>query len=102
MANRLDLQTELETILGSRNVYFQPPQSVLMKYDAIRYELAGKDLRHANNRFYKNTNQYDGVVITKDPDTTIPDKLLAHFEMVSFGRPYTADNLNHYPFTLYY
>ena len=102
MANRLDLQAELESILGSRNVYFQPPQSVLMKYDAIRYELAGKDLRHANNRVYKNTNQYDGVIITRDPDTTIPDKLLAHFEMVSFGRPYTADNLNHYPFTLYY
>lgn len=102
MASRLKLQTELERLLGSRNVYFQPPASVQMKYDAIRYWLAGKDLKRANNRIYQNTNQYDGVIITKNPDTTIPDKLLATFEMCSFGRPYTADNLNHYPFTIYY
>lgn len=102
MANRLDLQATLEEILGSRNVYFQPPESVKMQYDAIRYELGGKDIKRADNRLYLFTNQYDGVVITKDPDTIIPDKILAHFEMCSFGRPYVADNLNHYPFTLYF
>lgn len=102
MADRLTLQTTLEEILGSRNVYFQPPESVKMQYDAIRYELAGKSLKRANNRIYLSTNQYDGVVITRDPDTSIPDAILSHFEMCSFGRPYIADNLNHYPFTLYY
>jgi hypothetical protein len=102
MANRLDLQATLEEILGSRNVYFTPPESVKMQYDAIRYELGGKDIKRANNRLYLFTNQYDGVVITRDPDTTIPDKILSHFEMCSFGRPYVADNLNHYPFTLYF
>ena len=102
MAERLTLHGELCTILGSRNVYFQPPESVKMQYDAIRYELSGKDLKHANNKIYTSINQYDGVVITRNPDTTIPDEILAHFEMCSFGRPYTADNLNHYPFTLYY
>lgn len=73
-----------------------------MQYDAIRYSLSGKDLKVANNRIYQITNQYDGVVITRNPDTTVPDALLNHFEMISFGRPYTADNLHHYPFTLYY
>lgn len=102
MASRLELHEELCAVLGSRNVYFQTPESVKMQYDAIRYELGGKDLKHANNRIYKFTNKYEGVVITRDPDTTIPDQLLAHFEMCSFGRPYTADNLNHYPFTIYY
>ena len=102
MANRLDLQTAFEEILGSRNVYFQPPASVKMQYDAIRYELGGKDIKRANDDLYLMTNQYEGVVITRDPDTTIPDAILKHFKMCSFGRPYTADNLNHYPFTLYY
>ena len=102
MASRLNLHEELCEILGSRNVYFQPPASVKMQYDAIRYELSDKDLKRANNGIYKMTNQYSGVVITRDPDTTIPDVLLKHFKMCSFGRPYTADNLNHYPFTLYY
>ena len=102
MANRLDLQAIFEEILGSRNVYFQPPPSVQMKYDAIRYSLSGKDLLRANNKIYRSTNKYDGVVITKDPDTTIPDDILNAFEMCSFGRPYIADNLYHYPFTLYF
>ena len=102
MAERLTLHEELCTILGSRNVYFQTPESVKMSYDAIRYKLDGKDLKRANNKIYLNTNRYEGVVITRDPDTDIPDKILSHFEMCSFGRPYTADNLNHYPFTLYY
>ena len=37
MPSRLNLQTTLETILGSRNVYFQPPESVKLKYPAIVY-----------------------------------------------------------------
>ena len=102
MASRLELHEELCELLGTRNVYFQSPESVKMQYDAIRYELGGKNLKRADDRIYLNTNQYEGVVITRDPDTMIPDRLLAHFEMCSFGRPYTADNLNHYPFTLYY
>lgn len=102
MASRLELHEELCEVLGSRNVYFQSPESVKMQYDAIRYQLGGKDIKRANNSLYRMTNQYDGVVITRNPDTDIPDKLLAQFQMCSLGRPYTADNLNHYPFTLYY
>lgn len=102
MASRLELHEELCEALGSRNVYFNPPESVKMQYDAIRYGLGGKDLKRANNKIYRSTNQYEGVVITRNPDTDIPDKLLARFEMISIGRPYSADNLNHYPFTLYY
>lgn len=102
MATRLNLHEELCEILGNRNVYFQPPSSVLMRYDAIRYELSGKDLKHANNRIYHSTNKYDCILITKDPDSSIPDKILNHFQMISFGVPYTADGLNHFPFTLYY
>ena len=105
MASRLELHEELCEVLGSRNVYFQPPENVKMEYNptgAIRYKLGGKDLKRANNKIYLSTNQYEGVVITRDPDTTVPDELLTHFEMCSFGRPYTSDKLNHYPFTIYY
>lgn len=101
-ASWLKLHEEFCEILGSRNAYFQPPASVKMEYDAIRYELSGKDLKFANNKVYSNINCYYGVVITKNPDTSIPDLLLEHFEMCSFGRPYTADNLYHYPFNIYY
>ena len=102
MASRLELHEELCEALGTRNVYFNPPESVKMQYDAIRYELGGKDLKRADNKIYRTTNMYEGVAITKRPDSNIPDKLLARFEMISFGRPYVADSLYHYPFTIYY
>ena len=102
MGRRLNLHEELCTILGSKSVYFNPPQSVLMSYDAIRYELAGKDIKRANNGVYIITDQYDGVVISENPECEVPDAILRHFQMCSFGRPYVADNLHHFPFTLYY
>ena len=89
-------------LLKSRNVYFQPPASVMMKYDAIRYSLAEPNLKRADDKVYLKVNRYEGLVITRDPDSTIPDDILNHFEMCSLGRPYVSDNLNHFPFTIYY
>lgn len=102
MSSRLDLHEELCTILGTRNCYFQPPESVKMKYPCIRYSSDGVNVAHANNRVYKNIKRYEGVVIDSNPDSAIADKILEHFEMCSLGSSYTADNLNHFPFTLYY
>ena len=39
MGTRLELQNKLEELLGSRHVYFQPPESVKMEYPAIKYSM---------------------------------------------------------------
>lgn len=101
MASRLDLQAELEAILGSRNVYFQPPASLKMKYPCIRYSGDVPNVKRADDSAYKVTRRYEGVIIDLDPDSTIPYTILQHFPMCELGKPYTADNLNHFPFTLY-
>ena len=101
MASRLKLQTELENLLGSRNVYFQPPASVQMKYPAIRYSLSDILSNHADDIVYKYMKAYELIVIDPDPDSKYPDKLL-QFKYCRFDRYYTSDNLNHYVFTLYY
>lgn len=102
MASRLNLHEELCEILGTRNVYFSPPASVLMKYPAIRYSRSGVSAQRANDRIYNNTNCYEVIVIYKDPDSDIPDRVQAHFPMCSLDRFYVADNLNHAILTLYY
>lgn len=102
MASRLNLHEELCEILGSRNVYFQPPESIKMKYPAIRYSRSGVDVKRANDRIYNNTNRYEVIVMDLDPDSDIADRLLAHFQMCSIDRFFTADNLNHTILTLYY
>lgn len=102
MGSRLELHEELCAILKTRNVYFQPPESIKMKYPCIRYGKGRPDLRHANNTIYKSTNGYEVTVIDPDPDSEIPDKILNHFRMCSIERHYAADNLNHTVLTLYY
>lgn len=101
MANRPDLQTLLESILGSRNVYYDPPESVKMQYDAIRYSRKKIDNRFANNNVYKQNNAYEVIVIYRDPDSDIPIKI-SKLPMCSHDRHYVADNLHHDVFTLYY
>ena len=101
-ASRLKLHEELCTLLGSRNVYFQPPESIKMKYPCIVYSLSNLDYKHANNGVYKSTKAYEVIIIDPDPDGNIYDKLPEHFQMCRFNREYTADDLNHYAFTIFY
>ena len=102
MASRLELHEELCNILGSRNVYFQPPASVMMTYPCIRYSRSGMDQDYADNKTYKYTNRYELIIIDSDPDSEIPFKILGHFQMCRLDRSYAADNLNHTVLTLYY
>lgn len=101
MARRLTLQTNLEELLGSRNVYYNPPESVKMLYDAIVY--SKKDIRStfANNKAYSMLDCYEVTVISKTPDPPIIEKLMA-MPYCSFDRYYRSDNLHHNVFTLYH
>lgn len=101
MASRLELQTKLEELLGSKNIYYQPPASVKMEYDAIRYSKKNIQRVNANNKLYLKRDCYELIVISRRPDPEIMDKLL-ELPYCSFDRYYVADNLNHYVLTLYY
>ena len=102
MASRLKLHEELCELLGSRCVYFNPPESVKIKYPCIIYSIDGMDINHANDRIYKNKTRYSITVIDDDPDSDIYRTILAHFQMCSFDRSYISENLNHFVLTLYY
>ena len=101
MANRAQLQSKLEELLGSRNVYYQPSDNLVMNYPAIRFSLSNVNVNHANDIAYLQTRCYELTLIDKKPDNPVIDKLL-ELPMCTFGRHYPANNLNHYTFTLYY
>lgn len=100
MSDRLELHAHLIEILGSSNVYFQPPSSVKMKYPCIVYSLDTINTRYANNNSYLHTKRYQVTVIDKDPDSLIPERILS-LPFCSFDRGFTSDNLNHWVFSLY-
>lgn len=101
MSNRADLQAELEKILGNRNVYYQPPESVKINYPAIIYSRNDIDSKYANDKSYINTNCYEVIVIDKKPDNAAIDQILG-LPCCIFDRHYTADNLHHDVLILYY
>lgn len=101
MGSRIELQTILETIMGNRNVYFQPPANINMSYPAIRYGLSRIQHPHANNDKYLEKRSYELTLIDPDPDSTYVNELLK-LPYCEFDRQYVSDNLNHYTFTLYF
>lgn len=98
---RIELQAILENLLGSENVYFQPPENLKMEYDCIRYSLSKIKPIFANNLPYHLYTCYQVIAIYRNPDSDLPIKI-ASLPMCSHDRHYTADNLNHDVFTLYH
>ena len=101
MATRIDLQNVLEELLGSRNVYYQPPESLKMNYPAIVYARKTIDNSYANNSVYKQNYAYEITVIDKNPDSEIVNKV-SKLPTCRFDRHFKSDNINHDVFTLYY
>ena len=99
--SRLKLHTELKLILKSNNVYFQPPESIKLKYPAIVYSRMDIENMHANDYVYNQKVSYKVTIIDPDPDSEIVEKM-THFKYASFDRHYTANGLNHDQFTVVY
>lgn len=98
---RAELHEILCGILGSRNVYFQPPESVKMSYPAIVYGLDSIDNTFADDQNYLARGIYSITVIDKNPNSTIRGRVNSLLRC-RFNRHYQKDNLNHDVFTLYY
>lgn len=101
MGQRLELQTILTDILGLNNVYFQPPPTINMIYPCIVYSRDFAETDFAGNKPYKHCKRYQVTVIDRDPDSDIPSKI-AELPMCIFDRFYTADNLNHDVYKLFF
>lgn len=98
---RLELHILLKTLLGTDNVYYQPPPSVQMGFPCIVYKRSSVNTDFADNFPYSTKKRYQITVIDKDPDSEIPDKVSA-LPMCSFDRFFTADGLNHDVFNIFF
>lgn len=99
--NRLELHEILCGVLGSRNVYFQPPESIKMKYPAIVYARNSIQNTFADNSAYIQSLEFQITVIDEDPDSEIVEKI-SKLPMCRFDRHFKSENLNHDVFTLNY
>ena len=101
LAEHVNISNVSSSNISEVNIYYQPPESVKLKYPCIIYERDAIDSIYANNKPYSHFKRYIITVITKDPDSILPEKI-AGLPMSSFDRNYIADNLYHDVFTLYF
>lgn len=102
MDRRLDLHAKLMKLLGSKFVYFQPPESVKLHYPCIVYRRSSGDTKYSNDMPYLFTQAYEVTIIDPDPDSCYIQKMAMGFPMIRYNRHFVNDNLNHDVFTLYY
>jgi hypothetical protein len=95
------LQDILVELLGSPNVYFQPPPDLHMLYPCIAYERDDDSTIYADNSPYKYMKRYKITVMDRNPDSLIPDKVRM-LPFCKFDRFFAVKGLNHDVFTLYH
>lgn len=104
MSKRLELDALLRKVMkdvsGVENVYFQPPENLLLKYPAIVYSRSDIRNRPADDMVYSQFTFYDLTVIDKNPDSLLV-YAVASLPRCKFGRHYKSDNLNHDTFTIF-
>lgn len=98
---RLELHSLLKELLGSENVYFQPPSNIRMHFPCIVYKLENISNNFADNNVYLKDHSYKITYITKDPDDEMIDKL-SSLPQTRFQNHYYVDGLNHYAYIKYY
>lgn len=100
----MDRRLLLDKILRSlsKNVYYQPPESIKMSYPCIVYHLNDAMNIHADDINYNVKKRYTITYISSNPDNDLVKRMLDTFQYCSFDRWYAADNLNHFVYDLYF
>jgi hypothetical protein len=101
MAPRPDFQDLLENLLGSEEVYFQPPKSIRLQYPCIIYTVSDLRSVHADNMPFQTSMGYNVTVVDRNPDSPVAMAVSA-IQSSRFVRNFVSDNLNHFVFNIFF
>ena len=102
MGTTLDLQNELKELLGSDNVYFQPPTNLRMQFPCFVFSRGSGKQTFSDNKTHQFTKRYTVTHIGYDPDPDIIEAVVRHFQMCTYDQHFVKDNLQHDTFSLYW
>lgn len=98
---RLDLHASLvELTENTKNVFFQPPSNIVLPYPCIVYGRNRRSTYHADDNKYFGRQGYQVTVIETDPDSQLPEKVLA-LPYSRWENEFINDNLHHTVITVY-
>ena len=99
---RAELGDKLKQILGSNDVYSEPPESVKLNYPCIVYERSDGDTDFANNLPYRFQMRYRVTAISRKADNPVVGKLAMSLPSIQYDRHFVSDSLHHDVFYVYY
>lgn len=99
--SRIELHHKLESVLGSNNVFFDPPESFKLRYPCIVYYLEGFSDISADNVTYNRQRVYNMTYISPTAEDPIADDL-ANLRFCRLNRPFTVSDLYHWAYTIIY
>lgn len=94
MTNRLTLHQTLVNILGSNNVYYNPPEGQKMKFPCIVYNLTYIEPIRADNIKYLDYTTYKITVVSKEPDHPAI-RAIMDLPMVKFSNRFNSNGFYH-------
>lgn len=100
---RTEFDKWLRKILGSNNVYFQPPESKKLEFPCIVYNISSHDVDYADDKIYQLRHKYvvRYVAYPKDFDGPMKENLARELN-VPIQQIYAQDGLYHCVFTKIY
>lgn len=98
---RLELHQKLVSLLGSTNVYHQPPENLALRFPAIIYERVDYDVIHADDIPYHVTREWQITVVSQEPSNPVVDALM-EWPTAAFKTSYVVDRMRHDVVNIYY
>ena len=86
MKTRTEMQTLLEGVLGSPNVYFQAPPNTGMEYPCIVYRFVAFNMEHADNKPYFVTGRWEIHHMYKSIKNDLKETFAFDIPFCSFDR----------------
>lgn len=99
---RMKIQEMLKKHLGIKNLYFDPPRSIQMKFPCVVYDMENPVIQYADDRPYQFSYRWNITII--DRDGTKGEyylRKMLELPYCSFDRKFVTDNLYHFIFTLH-
>lgn len=84
------------------NVYYQPPESVKLKYPCVIVKKNPGDMKPADNIKYIYSPSYTLTVIDRDPDRALAEQIFMSFMISRYDQNFVRDNLYHDIITVYF
>lgn len=93
MKTRAEMQSMLEDVLGSSNVYFQAPPNTGMSYPCIVFRFVRFNIQRADNKPYVVSGHWEVHHMYKNPKNDLKEKFIFEVPFCTWDKRLVAKDV---------